>query len=305
MAGVITTGNHPKLLWPGIKALFGNTYDELPKEYTELFEIMSSSRAYEEMVETTGFGLVPVKDESSSSDYDSHTQGAVSRFAHIAYSLGYIVTREEQADNMYEQVSRQRATALAFSANQTRENVGAQIYNRAFSSSYLGADGVQLIASTHPATPGSGGNQSNVLSTAADFNEASLEDLTIQLMNAKNSRGLRISLKPTTLIGPVNLVYEFERVLKSALQNDTANNAINAVRSTGAVPRAIVSHYLTDTDAWFIKTNAPNGLIWFDREPISFNRDTDFDTDNAKAKLYMRFSAGWSDWRALFGTPGA
>src|SRR5689334_14650352 len=119
MAGVITTGNHPKLLWPGIKALFGNTYNELPKEYTELFETMTSGRAYEEMVETTGFGLVPVKDEGGASDYDSHTQGAISRFTHIAYSLGYIVTREEQADNLYEQVSRQRATSLAFSANQT------------------------------------------------------------------------------------------------------------------------------------------------------------------------------------------
>jgi len=300
---VITTGNHPKLLWPGIHELFGNKYNELDKEYTDLFEVRSSARAYEEMVETTGFGLVPVKDEGDSSQYDAHIQGVTSRFVHTAYSLGYIVTKEELADNQYEEVSRQRAGSLAFSANQTRENVGAQIYNRAFSSSYLGADGVCLLSASHP--DATAGTQSNLLATASDFNEASLEDMTIQIMNVKNSRGLRISLKPTVLLGPVNLVYEFERVLKSTLQSDSSLNAVNALRTTGAVPTAKTNHYFTDTDAWFLKTNAPGGLLWFDRAAVEFNRDSDFDTDNAKAKLYMRFSAGWSEWRALFGTPGA
>jgi hypothetical protein len=300
----INTGNHPKLLWPGIYELFGNKYNELDKEYTDLFDVKTSSRNYEELVETTGFGLVPVKDEGGSSTYDSHSQGAVSRFVHIAYSLGYIVTHEELSDNLYESVSRQRATALAFSANQTRENVGAQIYNRAFNTSYTGADGKALIVSDHPTANGAT-TQSNVLATASDFNELSLEDMTIQIMNAKNSRGLRISLKPQTLLGPVNLVYEFERVLASTLQNDSSLNAINAVRSTGAVPGAKTNHYFTDTDAWFIRTNAPEGLCWFDRESVSFKKDSDFDTDNAKAKLYMRFSTGWSDWRAIYGTPGA
>lgn len=300
---LISTANHPKLLWPGIYALFGNRYNELDKEYTSLFDVKTSSKAYEEMVETTGFGLVPVKNEGESSTYDSHIQGQIARFAHVAYSLGYIVTREELADNQYEQVSRQRAGSLAFSANQTRENVGAQIYNRAFSSSFLGADGKALLASDHPNAIAT--TQSNILATAADFNEASLEDLTIQIMQAKNSRDLRISLKPTMLVGPVNLVYEFERVLKSTLQSDTSLNAVNALRTTGAVPTAVVNHYLTDTDAWFLRTNAPDGLVWFDREAMSFTRDNDFDTDNAKAKIYMRFSAGWSDWRSLYGTPGA
>jgi hypothetical protein len=299
----ITTGNHPKLLWPGIYELFGNKYNELEKEYTDLFDVKSSSRAYEEMVETTGFGLVPVKDEGASTTYDSHQQGVTSRFVHTAYSLGYIVTHEELQDNLYEQVSRQRASALAFSANQTRENVGAQIYNRAFSSSYLGADGDPLISTSH--NDAISGTQSNQLATAADFNEASLEDLTIQIMNAKNSRGLRISLKPTVLLGPVNLVYEFERVLKSTLQSDSSLNAVNALRTTGAVPTAKTNHYFTDTDAWFLRTNAPDGLVWFDREGVSFKKDSDFDTDNAKAKLYMRFSAGWSDWRSIYGTQGA
>ena len=301
--GVITTGNHPKLLWPGIYALFGNKYNEHDKEYTDLFDMKTSNKAYEEVQETTGFGLVPVKSEGESSVYDSHVQGATSRFVNVAYSLGYIVTHEELQDNLYEEVSRQRATSLAFSANQTRENVGAQVYNRAFNSAYTGADGVELIVSTHPDV--NAGTQSNVLATASNFNEAALEDMTIQIMQAKNSRGLRISLKPTVLVGPVNLVYEFERVLKSTLQNDSANNAINAVRTTGAVPRAVTNHYLTDTNAWFLRTNAPEGLCWFDREAISFKRDSDFDTDNAKAKMYMRFSVGWSDWRGIFGTPGA
>lgn len=300
---VINTGNHPKLLWPGVYALFGNKYNEHEKEYTQLFDVKSSSQAYEELVETTGFGLVPVKAQGASSTYDTHMQGAISRFVHVAYSLGYIVTHEELQDNLYEQVSRQRATSLAFSANQTRENVGAQVYNRATNGSFLGADGVSLASASHP--DATGGVQSNILATPSDFNELALEDLTIQIMQAKNSRGLRISLKPTVLIGPVNLVYDFERVLKSSLQNDTANNAINALKSTGAVPRAIVNHYLTDSDAWFLRTNAPEGLTWFDREGVTFKKDTDFDTDNAKAKMYMRFSVGWSEWRSLYGSQGA
>jgi len=301
--GVISTGNHPKLLWPGIFSLFGNKYNAHDKEYSQLFDSKTSSRAYEEVQETTGFGLVPVKSEGASSVYDSHTQGATSRFVNVAYSLGYIVTHEERQDNLYEEVSRQRATSLAFSVNQTRENVGAQVYNRAFNSSFVGADAVELIASTHP--DAIAGTQSNLLATASDFNEASLEDMTIQIMQAKNSRGLRISLKPTSLIGPVNLVYEFERVLKSSLQSGSANNDLNAVKTTGAVPKAVTNHYLTDTDAWFLRTNAPEGMCWFDREAVSFKKDSDFDTDNAKAKSYMRFSVGWSDWRGVYGTAGA
>lgn len=301
--GVIGTGNHPKLLWPGIKSLFGQKYASHEAEYTELFEVQNSNKAYEEITETTGFGLMPVKGQGAPAMYDSHAQGATSRFVHTAYALGYAVTHEELQDNLYKEVSSKRATALAFSAAQTRENVGAQIYNRATTSGYNGADGVVLLSSSHPDATGS--TQSNILATASDFNEASLEDLTIQIMRAENSRGLKISLKPTVLIGPVNLVYEFERVLKSTLQNDTANNAINAVRSTGAVPRAVTNHYLTDTDAWFLRTNAPEGMIWMDRENLSFDKDSDFDTKNAKALAYMRFSAGWADWRGLFGTPGA
>jgi hypothetical protein len=300
---VITTGNHPKLLWPGIYALWGAKYNDIATEYTELFDLRNSTKAWEEVQEITGFGLVPVRTEGSASTYDDHVQGATARFVHVAYSLGYIVTREELADGQYEEVSRSRVSALALSANQTRENVGAQIYNRAFSSSYTGPDGVSLLNTAHP--DATGNTQSNKLATDADFSEASLEDLTIQIMGALNARGLRISLLPQTLVGPIQLVYEFQRVLQSTLQPDTANNTINALKSMGVIPRCTTNHYLTDTDAWFIRTNAPEGLIWFDRDSADLTRDTDFDTDNAKAKLYMRFSAGWADWRALFGTQGA
>lgn len=299
---VITTGSHPKALWPGVYAWFGAKYDEHPKEYTRLFDIKSSSKNYEELVEQTGFGLAPVKAEGSSTAYDSHAQGATSRGTNVAYSLGYIVTREELADNLYTEVSMQRAASLAFSMAQTRENVGANVYNRAFNSSYTGGDGKELCATDHSSLAG---NQSNELATAADLSEASLEDLTIQIMDAVNSKGLKISLQPKSLIIPTALVYDAQRILKSVQRSGTADNDINALNSLNVIPEVVVNHYLTDSDAWFIRTNAPSGLCWFDREPVQFTKDEDFDTDNAKAKAYMRFVAFWGDWRGVYGTPGA
>ena len=299
---VITTGSHPKALWPGVYAWFGAKYDEHPQEYTKLFDIKSSSKNYEELVEQTGFGLAPVKAEGSSTAYDSHAQGVTARGTNVAYSLGYIVTREELADNLYKDVSMQRAASLAFSMAQTRENVGANIYNRAFNSSYTGGDAKELCATDHPSLAG---NQSNELATAADLSEASIEDLTIQIMDAVNSKGLKISLQPKSLIVPTALVYDAQRILKSVQQSGTANNDVNAINSLNVIPEVHVNHYLTDSDAWFIRTNAPSGLCWFDREPVQFTKDEDFDTDNAKAKAYMRFIPFWGDWRGLYGTPGA
>jgi hypothetical protein len=300
---LITTGSHPKALWPGVRAWFGAEYDKHPKEYTELFDVMSSSQNYEEVVEHGGFGLVPVKTQGASTGYQGLTQGVTARFTHTAYGLGYIVTREELKDNLYERVSRNRAAALAFSFAQTRENVGAQVYNRAFSSSYVGADGKELLATDHPTANAS--TYSNELATPASFSEAALEDLTIQIMQATDSKGLKINLVPKKLIGPVNLVYEFERVLKTVLQPDSANNNINAIKAMGVIPSYSVNHYLTDTNNWFIKTNAPHGLMWFDREAVEFTKDEDFDTDNAKAKGYMRFTCGWAEPRALYGSAPA
>ena len=299
---VIATGNHPKALWPGVYGWFGAKYDEHEKEYTKLFDAKTSTKNWEELVEQTGFGLAPVKAQGSSSAYDSHAQGVTSRGTHTAYSLGYIVTREELADNQYEAVSMQRAASLAFSMNQTRENVGANVYNRAFNSTYAGGDGKELCATDHPSLSG---NQSNELATAADLSEASLEDMTIQIMNAVNSKGLKISLRPKSLIVPTALVYDAQRILQSTLQSGTANNDINALKSMGVIPEVNVNHYFTDSDAWFVRTNAPMGICWFDREGIEFKQDSDFDTDNAKAKAYMRFTTLWGDWRAVYGTPGA
>lgn len=300
---VIATGNHPKALWPGVYAWFGARYNEHQAQYTKLFDMKTSNKNYEEMVQQTGFGLAPIKAEGSATAYDSHAQGYVSRGVNVAYSLGYIVTREELADNLYEEVSMRRAGSLAFSMAQTRENVGANVYNRAFNSSYTGGDGVELCSTAHPTVSG---NQSNELATAADFSEASLEDLTIQIMDATDFRGLKISLTVKSLIVPTALVYDTERVVKSSLRVDTANNDINAINSMGVIPEVVVNNYLTDNDAWFIRTNGvEGGICWFDREPVEFTKDSDFDTDNAKAKAYMRFVPFWGDWRAVFGSPGA
>ena len=299
---VIATGNHPKALWPGVYSWFGAKYDEHEKQYPKLFDIKSSSKNFEELVQQTGFGLAPVKPEGSSTAYDSHTQGYVARGTNVAYSLGYIVTREELADNQYSEVSMRRAGSLAFSMAQTRENVGANVYNRVVNPAYVGGDGVALGSESHPSVSG---NQSNILSAAADLSEASLEDLTIQIMNATDPKGLKISLRPKCLIIPTALVYDANRILKSNLRPDSVNNDTNALKLLGAIPEIVVNNYLTDTDQWFIRTNAPDSLCWFDREAVQFTKDEDFDTDNAKAKGYMRFIPFWGDWRGLYSSAGA
>ena len=299
---VITTGSHPKALWPGVYAWFGAKYDEHPQQYTKLFDVKTSNKNYEELVEQTGFGLAPVKAEGSSTAYDSHAQGVISRGTNKAYSLGYIVTREEKADNLYTEVSMQRAASLAFSMAQTRENVGANVYNRVITSGFTGGDGKVLGATDHPSLAG---NQSNILATAADLSESSLEDLTVQIMDAKNSKGLKISLQPKCLIVPTALIYDAQRILQSTLRSSSANNDINALKSMSIIPDVVVNNYLTDADAWFIRTNAPNGMCWFDRESVQFSKDEDFDTDNAKAKAYMRFVPFWGDWRGVYSSSGA
>lgn len=303
MAGVITTGAHPKALFPGIKAWWGRQYNEWPVEYTDLFDTDTSRQAYEETVEATGFGLAPVKEQGKPISYDSETQGTVTRFTHLAYALGYIVTHEELNDNLYEVVSKRRARALAFSLRQTVEIVGANVYNRGFNASFAGGDGKELFATDHPTKDGT---QSNELAVAADLSETALEDLIIQIMGAKNSRGMRIQLMPRSLIVPRQLWFEANRILKSTLQSGTANNDINALRATNALPGGIVvNHYLTDQDAWFVRTNAPEGMTYFSREEASFNFDNDFDTKNARAASYKRCSFGWSDWRGCYSSAGA
>ncbi len=299
---IITTGSHPKALWPGIFAWWGRSYSEHTPEYPDLFEIDTSDKAYEEEPEITGFGLAPVKPQGQQIFYDTEVQGPVSRFTHVAYALGYIVTFEELRDDLYEVVSKRRAQQLAFSMRQTKENILAAVYNQGFNTAYSGADGTSLFSATHPTLSG---NQSNLLTVAADLSETAVEDLVIQIMQMTNNRGLKISGLPQSLNVPPQLLFEANRIYHSVLQNDTANNAINVLRATGTFPKGIkVNHYFSSATAWFIRTNIPRGLQYFERDRISFDQDNDFDTKNAKAACYERYSASWADWRGAFGTPG-
>jgi len=303
MAGIITTASHPKALWPGIKAWWGQVYDEHPEEYSKLFDSDTSRQNYEEDVQLTGFGLAPVKSEGSGVAYDSEIQGFTTRYTHVAYALGYIVTKEELDDNLYEQVSRRRAAALAMSFRQTKENVGANIYNRAFNSTYKGGDGVELCSTAHPNT--SGGTFANTPTVAADLSEASLEDALTALMGFQNDRGLLINVMPRSLIVARQNWWNANRILKSAYTPSTANNAVNVLVATNALPEGIVmNHYLTSPNAWFVRTNIQNGLKYYSRVGIQFDQDNDFDTMNAKAKGYERYSFGWTDPRAIYGVNG-
>lgn len=302
-AGLITTGSAPKTLWPGIYAFWGQNYDEHQMLYRNLFEIKNSEKAYEETPELIGFGLAPVKEQGTSVQFDTWRQGPVTRYTHKPYALGFIVTHEEQADNLYEEVVMERTARLAFSMRTTKEIVHANVYNRAFNANFVGGDGKNLLAADHPTD---NGVQSNVLATAADLSETALEDLVIQIANTEDSRGLRINLQAVSLIVPTNLMFTAERILGSMLQNDTANNAVNALRTRGSIRDGYYANtYLNSPDAWFVRTNVRNGMCSFNREDTEFSEDNDFDTDNYKYKAYMRFEPGWSDFRGLFGSPGS
>ena len=303
VGGTINTGSHPKALWPGVHAFWGQIFNEHPPEYPDLFDIDESEMAYEEDVQITGFGLAQVKAEGAPMMYDSEVQGPVTRYVHVAYALGYIVTYEELRDNLYEQVSMRRAKANAFSMVQTIENIAAGFYNRAFNTTYVLADGQPAISTAHPFTTGGAG--SNALSPASDLNEAALEDICIQIMGFQTDRGLLVNFMPLSLHVPRQEFYNANRVMKSVLQSGTANNDINALKATNAFPKGIrMNHYFTAPHAWFVRTNAMNGLQFFWRDKPSFDMDNDFDTKNAKAATYMRFSLGMTDWRSLAGSNG-
>ena len=303
MAGVITTGSHPKALWPGVKAWWGQVYDEHPEEYIHLFDKDTSMQNYEEDVQLTGFGLAPVKAEGQGVAYDSEVQGFITRYTHVAYALGYIVTKEELDDNLYENVSKRRAAALAMSFRQTKENVAANVYNRAFNGTYSGGDGKALCATDHPNT--SGGTFANKPTVDVDLSEASLEDATVAIMGFQNDRGLLINVMPKSLAVARQEWYNANRILKSVYTPGSANNDINVLKATNALPDGIVmNHYLTSPHAWFIRTNIMNGMKYYERVGISFDQDNDFDTMNAKAKGYERYSFGWTDPRAIFGSNG-
>lgn len=302
--GIINTGSHPKALWPGVHAFWGQVYNAHPTEYTDLYDVMDSGQAYEEDTQITGFALAPAKAEGAPVSYDSETQGPTQRYPHIAYALGYKVTFEELRDNLYERVSRNRSQANAFSINQTVENVGAALYNDAFTGAvFLSADAQPLVSPAHSNT--TGGTYSNALTPAADLMETSLEDMGIQIMGALNDRGLRISLMMQSLHIATSEWYNANRILKSVLQSDSANNNINVLKATNALPKGIkMNHYFLSPHAWFVRTNALHGMQMFWRDRPIFDQDNDFDTKNAKAATYMRFSVGNTDPRALYGSNG-
>lgn len=303
MTAPIGTGNHPKAMWPGVKSWFGVGYGEHPEEFRDLVDIETSTQAWEEDVQMSGFGLMPVKREGTATTYSGQTQGYVSRYTHVAYSLGYIVTFEELLNNLYEKVSKSRAKALGFSKRQTKEHVVANVYNRYATAGFTGGDGVVLLSASHPSAAG---NWSNILAPAADISEASLEDLCVQIMGALDNNGMKINLMAMSLHVPRQLWFEANRILKSTLQNDTANNALNVLKSTNALPNGIkMNHYFTDSDAFFARTNCPDGMKMYQRHSYDMKQDNDFDTENAKAKTYDYYSVGWSDPRGLYGSAGA
>ncbi len=301
--GVITSGNHPKALWPGVHKFWGMNYNQHPMECLEIFDVKRSEKAYEEDVEAYGFGLASVKAQGGGVAYDTHSQGATTRYTHVNYGLGFIVTEEEIDDNQYAEFARGRAAANARSMRITKELISANVLNRAFNSSYTGGDGVELASTAHVTQDGT---QSNHMTVAADFSEAALEDMLIQVNTTTDTRGLEVALRAQKLIIPPALEFDVQRVLGSVLQAGTANNDVNAVKSLGLMPGGYsVNHWLSDSDAWFVKTDAMNGMTMFQRKDVSFTKDNDFDTGNAKAKSQERYSVGWTDWRGLFSSPGA
>ena len=303
---VINTGSFAKALWPGVNKWYGEAYNEFPVEYTFLYDKETSTKAYEEDVSTMGFGLAQETAEGGKVNYDTASQAYINRYIHKKYTLGFIITEEAMDDNQYNlsTLGRKDARALAFSMRQTKEIVAANVYNRAFTAGYTFGDGSILCVATHPLY--GGGTFSNVPSVAADLSEASLEQACIDIAGFVNDRGLKVAILPKTLIISKENIFEAERILKSVLQNDSANNAVNALKNLNMFPGgAKVNHYLTDADAWFIRTNCMDGMKYFERKADSFGMDNDFDTANAKFKASARYSFGNTDPRGIYGSAGA
>jgi hypothetical protein len=299
----ITTGSFAKDLWPGVNTWYGLKYKEYPVEHLDIFDKETSTQAFEEEVGISSFGIAPIKTEGQSIAYDTAEQAFIDRYTHITYGLGFIITREMHDDGIAATVALRRAKALAFSIRQTQETVGANVLNRAFSNAYTFGDGLELCSDLH--INQSGGTWKNELSTAADLNEASIEQACIDIAGFTNDRGLKIAVRPKRLIIPKEIEFDAVRYLKSINRPETANNDINAIRSMGVIPQYTVNHYLTDTDAWFIKTDCPDGMKYFERRKPEFQIDSDFDTENAKFKATFRASWGCTDKRGIFGSPGA
>lgn len=299
----ITTGSFAKALWPGVNKWFDEAKNQHQKEYTEIFETRKSRRAWEEIIGMSSLGLPVLTGEGAAVTFDSFQQGFVSRFTHVDYKLGVVITKNMVSDDLYDVVGKQRVRALSRSFNHLPEVLGGNVINRAFNASYTGADGVSLCNSAHVKV--SGGTWSNILATAADISEAALEQAVIDMGNYTDDRGLKMAVKAQKIIVPVELDFEANKILKTEYEVGTANNTVNLVRAR--FPMGVkVCHWVdADTDAWFVLTDADDGLIYFERSPTTFASENDFDTSNARYKAEWRGSFGWANPRAIFGTAGA
>ena len=292
-----------KELEPGLNALFGLEYDRYENEHSEIFDEETSDRAFEEEVMLAGFTTAPVKEEGSAITFDSAQETYTARYTMETIALAFSITEEEIEDNLYDRLASRYTKALARSMAQTKQIKAASILNNAFSTSSPIGDGAALCSSSHPSLSG---NQRNQLSTAADLYETSLEQMLIDISGITDERGLKVAIRGTKLIIPKELQFIAERLMATNLRPATADNDVNALRSMGMLPQgASVNHFLTDTDAFFIKTDAPNGFKLFNRSPIKTAMEGDFDTGNMRFKARERYSFGVSDWRCVFGTAGA
>jgi hypothetical protein len=300
---IINSGSFSKALWPGVNAWYGKAYDEYDTEYDQLFDKFTSSKAFEEDVGISSFGLAVQKSEGAPISYDSEKQAFTTRYQHAVFALGFIITREMMEDDQYDVVGQRKAQGLAFSMRQTKEVIGANVYNRAFNSSYTGGDGQSLISSSHANIKG--GTWSNQIATASDLSEAALEQACIDIAGFTNDAGLLIAVRPDSLIIPRQLMFEAKRILGTDGRPGTDNNDVNAIKTMGLIPQVVTNHFLTDPDAWFIRTNTPHGMKYFERRADQFDMDNDWDTENAKFKATARYSFGWTDPRGLYGSAGA
>ena len=299
----ITRAQLVKELEPGLNALFGLEYSRYDNEHAEIFDTESSDRAFEEEVMLTGFGAGQVKPEGTGVTYDSAQEAWTARYTHETIALAFSLTEEAVEDNLYDRISARYTRALARSMMHTKQVKGANVLNNAFSSSYTGGDAVSLLNTAHTLVQASNG--ANKPSTDADLNETSVENAMIDIAKFTDERGLKTANKAMKLIIPVNSQFIAERLMASNLRVATADNDINALRSSGMLPQGyVVNHYLTDTDAWFVRTDAPNGMKHFQRASISSGMEGDFNTGNVRYKARERYSFGWSDWRAMYGSSG-
>ena len=292
-----------KELEPGLNALFGLEYANYENQHLEIFDVENSDRAFEEEVMLSGFANAAVKSEGAAVTFDTANETFTSRYTHETVALAFAITEEAIEDNLYDKISTRYTKALARSMANTKQIKAANVLNNGFSSSFPGGDGKELFATDHPTQSGDAKNE---LSTSADLSETSLEQALIDIAAFTDERGLKIAARGLKLIIPSELQFTAERIMKSANRVGTADNDINALASKGMIPQGyVVNNFLTDTDAFFIKTDVPNGLKMFERAPIKTAMEGDFDTGNVRYKARERYSFGFSDWRGMFGSPGA